>query len=111
MSSLARRFKPLADRVLVQPVKLQTKTASGLHLSEAAIKAQDGFSGCKGTVIAVGSGRLEFNRNDELVKLPMTVKVGDTVLMPEYGGMQIKFDDETYKIFRDEDLVGICTEE
>ena len=41
----------------------------------------------------------------------MSVKAGDTVIIPEYGGMSIKFDSEEYKLFRDDDIVGVMTEE
>lgn len=51
----------------------------------------------------MGLGRL--NKNNE--RLPLSVKEGDTVVIPEYGGMTIKFDSEEYKIFRDEDIVGV----
>jgi len=40
-------------------------------------------------------------------KIEVSVKPGDTVVIPEYGGMQLKFDNEEYHVFRDDDIVGI----
>jgi len=39
--------------------------------------------------------------------IPFTVKVGDTILMPKYGGTEIKIDDKEYQIMREEDILGI----
>ena len=60
-------------------------------------------------MIAIGSGR--FDATNPSTPLPLSVKVGETVVIPEYGGLPIKFDNEEYKIFRDEDLVGVVGEE
>eukprot|EP00392_Amoebophrya_sp_AT5.2_P016079 g16322.t1 len=97
-----KRFIPLADRVLVQAFKAEAKTATGIYLPDAAKKSIN-----QAKVISVGKGRL--GQDDKL--LPMSVKAGDTVIIPEYGGMSIKFDSEEYKLFRDDDIVGVMTEE
>ena len=57
----------------------------------------------EGKVIAVGPGKLD----DDGKKIPMTVKKGDRVLMPKYGGTEIKIDDKTYKIVREDDILGV----
>lgn len=101
-SAAVRRFVPLADRVLVQAFKPEVKTAAGIYLPEAAKQSIN-----QAKVVSVGAGRL--SRDDKL--LPLNVKAGDTVIIPEYGGMTIKFDSEEYKIFRDEDIVGVMEEE
>ncbi|CAK0869425.1 unnamed protein product [Prorocentrum cordatum] len=59
-----------------------------------------------GKVLAVGPGRL--SKEGDL--LPMNVKVGDTVVVPEYGGITLKLDDEEYHVFRDEDIMGVIQE-
>jgi len=97
-SNVVKRFKPLADRVLVQAFKAETKTAAGIYLPEAAKQSIN-----QAKVIAVGAGRM--GKDDQL--LPLSVKKDDTVIIPEYGGMTIKFDSEEYKIFRDDDIVGV----
>jgi len=41
----------------------------------------------------------------------MSVKIGDTVVVPEYGGMTLKFDNEDYHVYRDEDFMGMVKKE
>ena len=86
-------FKPLADRVLVEPVKAETKTASGIIIPDTAKEKPQ-----EGTVVAVGNGK-----PDE----PMTVKVGDRVLYGKYAGSELKLDGKDYLIVRESDLLGI----
>lgn len=96
--SAVKRFVPLMDRVLVQKLKHEAKTASGIFLPEQAKQTIN-----QATVIAVGEGRIL--KNGE--KLACTVKPGDSVIVPEFGGMNLKLDDEEYQIFRNEDIVGV----
>ena len=86
-------FKPLADRVLIEPVPAEQKTASGIIIPDTAKEKP-----LKGTVIAAGAGK-----KDE----PMTVKVGETVLYGQYSGTEIKIDGKTYLIMRESDIYGI----
>mmetsp|Transcript_3856 Transcript_3856/g.5479 ORF Transcript_3856/g.5479 Transcript_3856/m.5479 type:complete len:92 (-) Transcript_3856:36-311(-) len=90
------------DRVLVQKVVAEAKTATGILLPETAQKAPNWAK-----VLAVGPGK----RTKEGEVLPMSVKVGDTVVIPEYGGVSLKFENEDYHVFRDEDLMGLIQEE
>jgi chaperonin GroES len=98
MSATVKRFVPLMDRVLVQKVKQEAKTASGIFLPDQAKQMIN-----QATVIAVGQGRLLKNGD----RLACTVKPGDSVIVPEFGGMTLKFDDDEYQVYRDEDIVGI----
>lgn len=86
-------FKPLADRVLVEPVQAETKTASGIIIPDTAKEKPQ-----EGTVIAVGNGKI-----DE----PMTVKVGDKVLYGKYAGTELKLDGKDFLIVKEADLFGI----
>lgn len=86
-------IKPLADRVLVEPLQAETTTASGLIIPDSAKEKQQ-----KGTVIAVGKGTKEE---------PMTVKVGDTVLYGKYGGTELVIEDTKYLIMRESDILAI----
>jgi chaperonin GroES len=86
-------FKPLADRVLIEPVAAEQKTASGIFIPETAKEKP-----LKGKVVAAGSGKI-----DE----PMTLKVGDEVLFGQYSGTEIKLDGTTYLIMREADVYGI----
>ncbi|MCJ8288300.1 MAG: co-chaperone GroES [Crocinitomicaceae bacterium] len=90
---MSTSFKPLADRVLIEPAPAETKTASGLFIPDSAKEKP-----LKGKVIAAGSGKV-----DE----PMTVKVGDEVLFGQYSGSEITLDGTTYMIMREADIYGV----
>ncbi|WAC01558.1 co-chaperone GroES [Lacinutrix neustonica] len=86
-------IKPLADRVLIEPLPAETQTAYGLFIPDSAQEKQH-----KGTVMAVGKGK-----KDE----PMTVKVGDTVLYGKYYGSELKLEGTEYLMMREEDIMAI----
>ncbi len=90
---MSTTFKPLADRVLIETVAAEEKTASGIFIPDTAKEKP-----LKGTVVAVGDGK-----TDE----PMTVKVGDTVIYGQYSGTEIKLDDKKYLIMKESDIYGI----
>ena len=97
-SSITRRFFPLADRVLVKKLKSEVKTAAGVYLPENTKQSVQ-----QATVLAVGNGRTL--SDGKLV--PCAVREGDVVVIPEFGGMSLKFDDHEYHVYRDEDLIGV----
>jgi chaperonin GroES len=86
-------FKPLADRVLVEPAPAEQKTASGIIIPDTAKEKP-----LRGTVVAAGSGK-----KDE----PLSVKVGDSILYGQYAGTEIKIDGKTFLIMREADIYGI----
>jgi chaperonin GroES len=86
-------FKPLADRVLIEPAPAEKTTASGIIIPDTATEKP-----LRGTVVAAGNGKV-----DE----PMTVKVGDEVLYGQYSGTEIKLDGTTYLIMKEADIYGI----
>jgi len=86
-------IKPLADRVLIEPVAAEQTTASGIIIPDTAKEKPQ-----KGKVIAVGNGKA-----DE----PMTVKVGDTVLYGKYAGTEISYEGKDYLIMRENDILAI----
>jgi len=90
---MALNIKPLADRVLVEPVEAETTTASGIIIPDNAKEKPQ-----KGKVVAVGNGK-----KDE----PMTVKVGDSVLYGKYSGTELKFEGKDYLIMRESDILAI----
>lgn len=90
---MSTSFKPLADRVLIEPAPAEQKTASGIIIPDSAKEKP-----LKGKIIAAGAGK-----PDE----PMTVKVGDEVLFGQYSGTEIKLDGTTYMIMREADIYGI----
>ena len=74
-------LKPLADRVLVEVDVEESKTAGGILLPDTAQKKSQ-----KGTVIAIGSGKVLDNGE----RLPFEVAVGDRVLFAKYSGVDIE---------------------
>jgi chaperonin GroES len=86
-------IKPLADRVLVEPMEAETKTASGIIIPDTAKEKPQ-----KGKVVAVGPGT-----KDE----SMTVSIGDTVLYGKYSGTELKFNGADYLMMRESDILAI----
>ena len=86
-------IKPLADRVLLEPLEAETKTASGIIIPDNAKEKPQ-----KATVVAVGIGTKDN---------PMTVKVGDTVLYGKYSGTELKFEGKDYLIMSEKDILAI----
>ena len=92
------KVKPLADRVLVEPQKEDEVRKGGIIIPDTAKEKPQ-----QGKVIAIGTGK--YDDNGKLI--PFNVKVGDKVLMPKYGGTEIKIDEKEYQIMREEDILGI----
>jgi chaperonin GroES len=93
------KMKPLGDRVIVEPLEQEEKTASGIILPETAKEKPQ-----QGTVLAVGPGR----RDDAGKRVPMDVKVGDKVLFQKYGGTEIKLDsDKKVIVMKESDVMAI----
>lgn len=90
---MALNIKPLADRVLIEPLAAETTTASGIIIPDTAKEKPQ-----KGNVVAIGTGT-----KDE----PLTVKVGDTVLYGKYSGTELKFEGKDYLIMRESDILAI----
>ena len=90
--------KPLGDRVLVQAIEQDEVKKGGIIIPDTAKEKPT-----EGKVIAIGTGKLDDNGK----KIPFNVKVGDKVLMPKYGGTEVKFDGKEYQIMREEDILGI----
>ena len=86
-------FKPLADRVLVEPAAAEEKTASGIIIPDTAKEKPQ-----RGTIVAIGTGK-----KDE----PINVKVGDQVLYGKYPGTEISIDGSEYLIMKEADIYGI----
>ena len=87
------KIKPLADRVLIEPMQAVEKTASGIIIPDTAKEKPQ-----KGTVVAVGPGT-----SDE----KMEVKKGDVVLYGKYSGTEITVDNKDYLIMKQADILAI----
>ncbi|HEY9569422.1 MAG TPA: co-chaperone GroES [Metalysinibacillus sp.] len=91
-------LKPLGDRLVIEVIEVEEKTASGLLLPETAKdKPQEG------TVVAVGNGM--FLPSGERVTLDVTV--GDRILFETYSGTQVKYEGKEYLILREADVLAI----
>ncbi len=91
-------IQPLGDRVLVEPLKDDETVKGGIIIPDSAKEKPQ-----QGKVIAVGTGKLDDSGN----KIPFNVKKGDRVLMPKYGGTEVKIDGKEYQIMREDDILGV----
>ncbi|HHM21904.1 MAG TPA: co-chaperone GroES [Bacteroidetes bacterium] len=87
------KFKPINDRVVVEPAPAEEKTAGGIIIPDTAKEKPQ-----KGKVIAVGPGK-DGNK--------MTVKKGDTVLYGKYAGQELNYNGKEYLIMREDDILVI----
>lgn len=95
---MATNVRPLGDRVLIKPKAREEMTKSGIVLPDTAKEKPQ-----EGSVIAVGNGRLLENGQ----RVPLDLKVGDTVLFSKYAGTEIKLDGEDHLIVRESDILAI----
>ena len=86
-------IKPLGDRVLVDPLEADTKTASGIIIPDNAKEKPQ-----KGRVVAVGNGTSDHK---------MTVKIGDTVMYGKYSGTELKLEGKDYLMMSEKDILAI----
>ena len=98
---MSKQLKPLADRLVVQPIEQEEMTASGLVLPETAKEKPQ-----EGSVIAVGPGR----RDDDGNRIEMDVAVEDVVLYAKYAGTEIKIEGEKLLILKESDVLAIVEE-
>lgn len=95
---MALKLRPLGDRVVVEPLEQDERTESGLFIPETAKEKPQ-----KGKIIAVGDGR----RDDEGKRIPMDVKVGETILFAKYGGTEIKMESQKILILKESDILAV----
>ena len=96
-----KRFKlrPLADRVIVEPLEQEEKTKSGILLPETAKeKPQEGL------IVAVGPGRWD---EDGKKRVEMDVVLGDKIVFAKYSGSEIKLDEKKYLIMSEKDILAV----
>ena len=95
---MAVNVRPLGDRVLVQPLEEGETKKGGIIIPDTAKEKPQ-----EGKVVALGTGK----RDDDGKVIEFTVKKGDKVLISKYGGTEIKIDDQSYLIMREDDILGI----
>ena len=91
-------IKPLADRVLIEPVEAETKTQGGIFIPDNAKEKP-----MQGIVKAVGAGR----KSDKGEIIAMELKAGDKVLYGKYSGTEVTVDGANYLIVKENDVLAI----
>lgn len=92
------KLKPLADRVVVEILEADEKTVGGIVIPDTAKERPQ-----QGKIIAVGSGKVANNGE----RIAMSVKVGDTVLFPKYGGTEVKIEGKKLLIMGESEILAI----
>ena len=91
-------MRPLGSRLVIEPIEQEEITAGGIVLPETAKEKPQ-----KGTVLAIGPG----DRDEQGNRIPLDVRVGDTVLFAKYSGTEIKYDGKKLLIMRESDVLAI----
>lgn len=94
------KIQPLGDRVLVQPIEVVEEMRGGIVIPDAAKEKP-----IQAKVIALGTGKVDDKGN----RVPFDVAVGDVVLTSKYGGTEVKFDDQQYKILNSSDILAVVS--
>lgn len=95
---MALNLKPLADRLVVEPIERDEVTASGIYVPETAKEKPQ-----EGKVVAAGPGR----RDESGKRVEMDVQEGDRVLYAKYAGTEVKLSDKKYLILKESDILAI----
>jgi chaperonin GroES len=96
------KLRPLADRVVIEPLDQEERTASGLYIPETAKEKPQ-----QGVVVAVGPGA---RKDDSGERHPLDVQVGDRVLFARYAGTDFKVHGKELKILKESDLLAVIVE-
>ncbi len=91
-------IKPIGDRVVIELEKQEEKTGSGIILPDSAKEKQ-----FQGRVVAVGKGEVLASGD----RSPMDLEEGDVVILPEFGGSQVKYNGVEYLIIREKEVLAI----
>jgi chaperonin GroES len=92
------KFRPLHDRVVVERVTAEEKTAGGIIIPDSAQEKPQ-----QGKIVAVGPG----GRDENGKLIPMDVKAGDHVLFGKWSGTEVKIDGHEYLIMKESDIMGV----
>jgi chaperonin GroES len=95
------KFRPLHDRVVIERVDAEAKTAGGIIIPDTAQEKPQ-----EGRVIAVGAG----GRDENGKLIPIELKVGDRILFGKWSGTEVKIDGIDYLIMKESDVMGVLVE-
>ena len=91
-------LRPLGDRIIIELVEVEEKTAFGIVLPDSAKEKPQ-----TGKVVAVGTGRVL----DNGTRVDVDVKVGDEILFSKFAGTEVKYDGVEYLILRESDILAV----
>lgn len=94
---MAKKLRPLGDRVIVKPTEKEDMTSGGIYVPETAKEKPQ-----EGEVIAVGPGHVQDDGN----RSPMDVAAGDRVIYAKYAGTEFKIEDEKLLILSEKDILA-----
>lgn len=92
------KIRPLHDRVLVERIEEETKTAGGIIIPDSAKEKP-----VQGKVLAVGPG----SRNEDGKLVPLDVKAGDKVIFAKWAGTEVKVDNKEVLVMKESDIIGV----
>ncbi len=95
------KFRPLHDRILVERLESEEKSAGGIILPDTAKEKPQ-----QGRIVSAGTGK----RTDDGNVIPLEVKEGDRILFGKYSGSDIKIDGKEFLILREDDVLGLIEE-
>ena len=98
MRRLFHLLKPLGDRVVIELVESEEKTASGIVLPDSAKEKPQ-----EGKIVAVGTGRVL----DSGERVALEVAVGDRIIFSKYAGTEVKFEGTEYLVLRESDILAV----
>ncbi|RNA66607.1 co-chaperone GroES [Alteribacter keqinensis] len=91
-------LKPLGDRLVIELVEQEEKTASGIVLPDSAKEKPQ-----EGKVVAAGSGRVTDNGE----RVALEVKEGDNIIFSKYSGTEVKYEGKEYLVLRESDVLAV----
>jgi chaperonin GroES len=98
LSIMSTNIQPLGDRILVKQIEEKEQVKGGIIIPDAAKEKSQ-----EATVIAIGTGK----RNEKGERMGFDISVGDKVLISKYGGTEVKHNDQTFMLVRQDDLLAV----
>ncbi len=102
MADQATNLRPLADRVIVEPLEREETTAGGILLPETAKEKPQ-----EGRILSVGPGRWD---EEGKKRVPLEVSVNDRIVYAKYSGTEIKLGDKKYLIMGEKDILAVISD-
>ena len=96
------KFRPLHDRVVIERIDAEAKSAGGIIIPENAREKPQ-----QGKVLAIGSG----GRDESGKLIPIDVKIGDRILFGKWSGTEVEIGDVEYLIMKESDIMGVVEAE